>query len=69
MIEYVGSIYEFKSWITGVCSPDVILHVMWWGKSLQLLYILSCGILCLSSIRMVFVKVRLEGFMLLGIVV
>ena len=43
MFLYVGSyllIYEFESWITGVCSPYVfvcvcvILHAMWSGKSL-----------------------------------
>ena len=34
----------------------VILHIMWSGKSLQLLYILPFGMLCLSAISMMFVK-------------
>ena len=37
----------------------VILHTMWSGKSLQLLCILSFGLLCLSAIRMMFVKIIL----------
>ena len=35
----------------------VILHTMSSGKSLQLLYILPFGILCLSAISMIFVKI------------
>ena len=34
----------------------VNLHTMWSGKSLQLLCILPFGMLCLSSISMMFVK-------------
>ena len=34
----------------------VIVHTMWSGKSLQLLCILPFGMLCLSAIRMMFVK-------------
>ena len=34
----------------------VILHTMWSGKSSQLLCILPFGILCLSAIRMMFMK-------------
>ena len=34
----------------------VILHTMWSGKSLQLLCILPFGMLCLSAISMMFVK-------------
>ena len=34
----------------------IILHTMWSGKSLQLLCILTFGILCLSVIRMMSVK-------------
>ena len=37
----------------------VILHTMWWGKSLQLLCILPFGMLCLSAISMMFVKLLL----------
>ena len=37
----------------------VILHTMWSGKSLQLLCILSIGMLCLSAISMMFVKIML----------
>ena len=37
----------------------VILHTMWSGKSLQLLSILPFGMLCLSAISMMFVKIML----------
>ena len=37
----------------------VILHTMWSGKSLQLLCILPFGMLCLSAINMMFVKIML----------
>ena len=37
----------------------VNLHTMWSGKSLQLLCILPFGMLCLSSISMMFVKMML----------
>ena len=36
-----------------------ILHTMWSGKSLQLLCILPFGMLCLSAISMMFVKIML----------
>ena len=36
----------------------VILHTMWMGKSLQLLCILPFGMLCLSAVRMMFVKIH-----------
>ena len=39
----------------------VILHTMWSGKSLQLLCILRFCILCLSAIRMMFVKILLTN--------
>ena len=45
MCVYVGGnllIQEFKSWIMFLC---VILHIMWSGKSLQLLCILPFDIL------------------------
>ena len=70
MSEVISSI---KSWITGVCSPyvvpRVILNTMWSGKSLQLLCILPFGMLCLSAISMMFVKIMLAVSMLLGIVI
>ena len=47
----------------------VILYTMWSGRSLPLLCILPFGILCLSAIRMVFVKNLLAMCMLVGIVV
>ena len=51
-------------WIVWV----VILHTMWSGKSLQLLYIFLFGILCLSAIRMMFVKMILAvGIMYVGL--
>ena len=47
----------------------VLLHIMWLGKSLQLLCILSFSILCLSAIRIMFVKIQLAVCMLVGMVV
>ena len=47
----------------------VILHTMSSGKSLQLLYILSFGMVCLSAISMMFVKILLAVYMLVGMVV
>ena len=47
----------------------VSLYTIWWGKNLQLLCILPFGILCLSAIRMMFVKIILAVCMLVGIVV
>ena len=47
----------------------MIMHTMWSGKSLQLLCILPFGILCLSAIRMIFVKIILAWCYLVGIVV
>ena len=48
---------------------DVLLHTMWSGKTLQLLCILPFGRLCLSAIRMMFLKIILVVCMLVGIVV
>ena len=47
----------------------VILHTMWSDKSLQLLCILPFGMLCLSAISMMFVKIMLAVSMLVGMVV
>ena len=47
----------------------VILHTMWSGKSLQLLCILPFGMLYLSAIIMMFVKIMLAVCMLVGMVV
>ena len=47
----------------------VILHTMCSGKSLQLLCILPFGMLCLSAISMMFVKIILAVCMLVGMVV
>ena len=47
----------------------VILHIMSSGKSLQLLCILPFGMLCLSAISMMFVKILLAVCMLVGMVV
>ena len=47
----------------------VICHTMWSGKSLQLLCILPFGMLCLSAISMMFVKIMLAVCMLVGMVV
>ena len=48
---------------------SVILHTMWSGKSLQLLRIMSFGMLCLSAVSMMFVKIMLAVCMLVGMVV
>ena len=42
----------------------VILHTMWSDKSLQLLCILPFGMLCLASISMMFVNIKLAVCML-----
>ena len=47
----------------------VIFHAMSSGKSLQLLYILSFGMLCLSAISIMFVKIMLAVCILVGMVV
>ena len=47
----------------------VIVHTMWSGKSMQLLCILPFGMLCLSAISMMFVKIWLAVCMLVGMVV
>ena len=48
---------------------SVIFLTMWSGKSMQLLCILPFGMLCLSAISMMFVKIILAVFMLVGLVV
>ena len=47
----------------------LLFKTMWSGKSLQLLCILPFGILCLSDIRMMLVKILLAVCILVGIVV
>ena len=47
----------------------VILHTMFSGKSLHLLCILPFGMLCLSAISMMFVKILLAVCILVGMVV
>ena len=47
----------------------VILHTMSSGKSLQLLCIFPFGMLCLSAISMMFVKIFLAVCILVGMVV
>ena len=47
----------------------VILHTMSSGKGLQLQCILPFGMLCLSAISMMFVKIMLAVCMLVGMVV
>ena len=47
----------------------VILHTMWFGMNLQLLCNLPFGMLCLSVISMMFVKIMLAVCMLVGMVV
>ena len=73
---YVGSFSSFRSLRTGshvfallMLFLCVILHTMSSGKSLQLLCIFPFGILCLSVICMMFVKILLAVCILVGIVV
>ena len=47
----------------------VILHTMSSGKSLQLLRIFPFGMLCLSAISMIFVKILLAVCILVGMVI
>ena len=47
----------------------VILHTMSLGKILQLLWILAFGMLCLSAISMMFVKIMLAVCILVRMVV
>ena len=49
--------------------PCVILHIMSSGKSLQLLCIFPFGIVCLSAISIMFVKIMLAVCILVGMVV
>ena len=44
----------------------VILHTMSSGKSMQLLFILPFGMLCLSAISMMFVNIMLAVCILVG---
>ena len=69
-------ISSFRSWRAGsqvfsllMLFLCVILHTISSGKSLQLLCILPFGMLCLSGISMLFVKLLLAVCILLGIVV
>ena len=50
-------------------SLCVILHVMSSGKSLQLQCILPFGMMCLSAISMMFVKIMVSVCILVGMVV
>ena len=47
----------------------VILHTLWSGKSLQMLCTLPFGMLYLTDISMMFVKILLAVCMLVGMVV
>ena len=65
---------EFESWITGVFSPYVIslsdfAYYVFGQEPLQLLCMLPFGMLCLSNISMMFLKILLAVCMLVGMVV
>ena len=67
-------ISSFKSLRAGSQVFALLMLFLWmiWhrsGKSLQLLCILSFGMLCLSAISMMFVKMRFALCMLVGMVV
>ena len=47
----------------------LVLHTMSSGKSMQLLCIFTFGMLCLSTISMMFVKIMLAVCILVGMVV
>ena len=71
---YVGSYLSFRSLRAGsqvfallMLFLCVILHTS--GKSLQLICILRFGMLCLSAISMMFVKMLLAVYILVGMVV
>ena len=75
MSEFISS---FRSLRTGshvfallmfFCFFLVILHTMSSGKSMQLLCIFPFGMLCLSAISMMFVKMMLAVCILVGMVV
>ena len=73
---YVGSYLLIRSLSAGshvfallMLFLCVILHNMTSGKSLQLLCILPFGMLYLSAISMMFVKIRLAVCLLVGMVV
>ena len=69
-------ISSFSSFITGsqvfallMLFLCVILHTMSSGKNMQLLFIFPFGMLCLSAISMMFVKIMLAVCILVGMVV
>ena len=69
-------IFSFRSLRTGsqvfaflILFLCVILHTMSSGRSLQLLCIFLFGMLCLSAISMIFVKILLAVCILVGMVV
>ena len=47
----------------------VILHIMSSGNSLQLLYLIPFGMVCLCTISMMFVNIMLAVCILVGMVV
>ena len=64
MSEVISSFKIFRAGSQVFALLCVILHSMWSGKSLQLLCILPFGMLCLSAISMMFVKIMLVVCML-----
>ena len=48
---------------------SVIFHTLWSGKRLRLLCILPFGMLCLSAISMMFVKIMLAVCIIIIIIV
>ena len=68
--------WSWKECACCVCDPNVhlhvmlficvILHTMWSDKSLQFLCILPFGMLCLSVVSMMVVKIMLAVCMLVG---
>ena len=66
-------IWEFESWITGVCSPYVIslsdFAYYVFGQEPAVAVHLALWYFCLSAISMMFVKIMLAVCILVGIVV
>ena len=71
MSEVISSFRSLRSLVFALLMlfHCVILHTMSSGKSLQLLCIFPFGMLCLSAISIMFVKILLAVCMLVGIVI
>ena len=73
MLEVISSFRSLRAGLQEIAllmlSLCVILHSMWSGNSLQLLFIFPCGMFCVSAISMMFVQIMLAVCILVGMVV